>query len=1074
MSENIYNPLEESDTYLIIRKLPMPVLLLEQETICEISGYAIRLLGGKTRADFIGEKFSKFISPNQPNGKKTDDIYARAISPAGGGEEFSEFLRLIRLDNSEIDGLLTFSLSGDGRSGAVLVGIENISEKKKEQDQNNLLKQRENSLFQDNPALMFILDCSFRIVEVNKAWVWNSGYTREQLLSMKLSDFSVISRSGETIESVIREKRAVSGEMTFVSPKGNLSLVYHYTPIFSQNGEMNEILAVYFNVTENRKLQIKNQMMIEKNPTLLLILDKNLQVKEANPAWEPVTGYTRKKMQSMKLTDFKVYERQGGNVMDAFSKGIEVTGELGVEVPKGKVHLNYHYVPLISEDGQIEEVLAAYFDVTSLNALVRRNKTLIEKNPTLFFILDKNLQVKEANPAWELISGYTRAELLSMKLTDFKVFERHGGDVMDTFIKGVEVTGNLGVEVPKGKLNLDFHYVPFISEDGKVEEILAAYFDVTELYTLAVKNETLIEKNPSLLLILDKQLQVKEANPAWKPVTGYTQEQMRSMKLTDFKVYERQGGNVMDAFTKGVEVIGEIGVEVPKGKVHLKYNYVPLPSGDGQINEILAAYFDITEMKTLERRNQMIIENNPGLIFIINKDLQVIRANKTWEDLSGYTVSELLSMKITDFKIFERTGGDLRDAFTKGITVSGELGVDTPKKRLYLTAHYLPLPDDDGTINEVLVVYFDITTIRELEQKLKQSIKELADSLALVAEKNFSISTPTYPGDPLADVKKDLNTSISAINEVMSSILTQSISLERSVSDISRATIDLSEGSEQVAHTSQNASDAINSQVNQLDLVSRDITDLSASIEEITANAQDVQKLIAQIASSGAQAVLQGEDATGKMKIVEDISRQATDQIVNLNNRMSEVGKIVQMIADIANQTNLLALNAAIEAARAGEHGRGFAVVAGEVKNLAGESKQATGNIEELISSLMKESELTANSMKKAFEAITSGSQSVGSALSSLNQIASDIDVAETNMSEITRATESQAEATNRVTQNVEHIHQMIAGEEKNMTDLAAVAEESSAATEEIASASSEITEMAKHLKEQIESFKLK
>lgn len=832
-----------SDTYSFIRKIPALLIVIKQEVIYEISEHASCIFGGTGPEDFIGKKFSLFFTSTQPDGRNSSDIYTRALRMAEEGKENSELLQVIRSDGSYRDALLTFSPISDETSTAVLVGIVDMAAQKEEHEQKIKDNLRSELIFQENPALMLILDRTFRIVDVNKSWISLSGYSRDQLLSMKLSNFNVVSRSGETIDIAIREKRPISGEMVLDTPKGKLSLVYHYTPIVLQNGEIEEILAVYFDVTENRKLQLKNQMMIEKNPTLFFILDKNLKVIEANPAWESTSGYTRKELLSMKLTDFKVYERGGGNVMEAFSQGKEVTGDLGVEVPKGKLHLNFHYVPL--------------------------------------------------------------------------------------------------------------------------------------------------------------------------------------------------------------------------------------PSEDGQINEILAAYFDITSMKALEKKNQMIIENNPGLIFILDKNLRVIRANETWVNLSGYTIEQLLSMKLTDFKIFERTGEDFRQAFTKGISVSGELGVETPKKKLYLTAHYLPLPEEDGTINEVLAVYFDITAIKELEQKLSISIKELATTLSSLAVKNLSISAPTYQGDPLSDVKMDLNTSISAMKEVMSSILMQSQSLEQSISDVSRATIDLSQGSEQMAQTSQKSSDAITYQMNQLDQVSREITDLSASIEEITANAQGVQSLIAQIATSGNQAVQQGKDATGKMKIVEEISREATSQIESLNNRMGEVGKIVQMIADIASQTNLLALNAAIEAARAGEHGRGFAVVAGEVKNLAGESKRATGNIEDLISSLMKESELTAHSMRNVFEAITSGSSSVGSALSSLNQIAGNIDVAATNVSEITRATESQAEAMNRVTQNVEHINQMIAGEEKHMTDLAAVAEESSAATEEIASASSEITAMAKNLKDQVESFTL-
>ncbi|MCR4955673.1 MAG: methyl-accepting chemotaxis protein, partial [Lachnospiraceae bacterium] len=48
-------------------------------------------------------------------------------------------------------------------------------------------------------------------------------------------------------------------------------------------------------------------------------------------------------------------------------------------------------------------------------------------------------------------------------------------------------------------------------------------------------------------------------------------------------------------------------------------------------------------------------------------------------------------------------------------------------------------------------------------------------------------------------------------------------------------------------------------------------------------------------------------------------------------------------------QINLLSLNASIEAARAGEHGKGFAVVATEINNLANETAEAVGRIQQTV-----------------------------------------------------------------------------------------------------------------------------
>ncbi len=280
------------------------------------------------------------------------------------------------------------------------------------------------------------------------------------------------------------------------------------------------------------------------------------------------------------------------------------------------------------------------------------------------------------------------------------------------------------------------------------------------------------------------------------------------------------------------------------------------------------------------------------------------------------------------------------------------------------------------------------------------------------------------------------------------------------IGEVNETACNVAAAATEVAASSNQMADGLEEQEKQVNQVSSAVEQMSASITEV---ARKSSEAVQQATGAGDEARQGGcvvDQTVSEMESIAGQVEQSSASVTALGAKSDEIGRIIEVITDIADQTNLLALNAAIEAARAGEHGRGFAVVADEVRKLAERTQQATQTVASSINEIQSETKVAVERMAMGRERVNVGvdlAKQAGLALSGI--VAASQSVAK-EIQAVAAATEEQAAASEQISRSIETIN--------------TVTKETAAGAKQSADAAAQLSAEAERLKDLISRFKVR
>ncbi len=279
----------------------------------------------------------------------------------------------------------------------------------------------------------------------------------------------------------------------------------HTTPVLynasvyrDEDGEVIGVFAAARDITERKKAEEEveqaskyNRSLIEASVDPLVTIGPDGQITDVNNSTELATGYARDELIG---TDFSDYFTEP----EKASEGYELVFQEGFvrDYPLEIQHKDGHTTPVLynasvyrDEDGKVIGVFAAARDITErkkaeeeVEQASKYNRSLIEASVDPLVTIGPDGQITDVNNATEVVTGYTRDELIGTDFSDYFTEPVKASEgYQQVFQEGLVRNYELKIKHGNGKVTpVVYNASVYRDEDGQVIGVFAAARDITE------------------------------------------------------------------------------------------------------------------------------------------------------------------------------------------------------------------------------------------------------------------------------------------------------------------------------------------------------------------------------------------------------------------------------------------------------------------------------------------------------------------------------------------------------------------------------------------------------------------